>query len=65
MQHKVLNYLKSLGLFKIFVALFILGLLYGATSLYLKYMYFSKFMNQTRVTSVKASPVEIDIAQYS
>jgi multidrug efflux pump subunit AcrA (membrane-fusion protein) len=65
MQDKVLHYLKSLGLFKIFITLFILGLLYGATSLYLKYMYFSKFMNQTRVTSVKASPVEIDIAQYS
>tara|TARA_B100001175_G_scaffold268612_1_gene240086 strand:+ start:29 stop:943 length:915 start_codon:yes stop_codon:yes gene_type:complete len=65
MQDKVFNYFKSLGLFRIFVALFILGLLYGATTLYLKYMYFSKFMNQTRVTSVKASPVKIDIAQYS
>ena len=65
MQNKVLNYFKSLGLFKIFVSLFIIGLIYGATSLYLKYMYFSKFMNQTRVTSVKAVPVGIDIAQYS
>ena len=65
MQNKVLNYFKSLGLFKIFVSLFIIGLIYGATSLYLKYMYFSKFMNQTRVTSVKAAPVDINIAQYS
>ena len=65
MQNKVINYLKSLGYFKIFVALFILGLAYGGTSLYLKYAYFSKFMNQTRVTSVKAKPVTIDVAQYT
>ncbi len=65
MKNKVISYIKSFGLFKIFISLFLVGLLYGATSLYLKYMYFSKFMNQTRVTSVKASPVEIDIAQYS
>ncbi len=65
MQNKVVNYLKSLGLFKIFVALFILGLIYGATSLYLKYAYFSQFMNQTRITSVKARPVTIDVAQYT
>ena len=31
----------------------------------MKYTYFSKFMNQTRVTSVKAKPVNIDVAQYS
>ena len=65
MQNRVVNYLKSFGLFKIFVALFVIGLIYGAASLYLKYMYFSKFMNQTRVTSVMAAPVEIDIAQYT
>ena len=65
MQNKLLDYFKSLGLFKIFVSLFIIGLLYGAVSLYMKYMYFSKFMNQTRVTSVKAVPVNINTAQYS
>ena len=31
----------------------------------MKYTYFSKFMNQTRVTSVKAKPVNVDVAQYS
>lgn len=65
MQNKLLDYIKSLGLFKIFVSLFIIGLLYGGVSLYMKYMYFSKFMNQTRVTSVKAVPVNINTAQYS
>ncbi len=65
MLNRVINYLKSLSLFHIFVSLFIIGLLYGATSLYMKYVYFSKFMNQTRVTSVKASPVNVDVAQYS
>ena len=65
MLNRVINYLKSLGLFHIFVSLFIIGLLYGAISLYMKYTYFSKFMNQTRVTSVKAKPVNIDVAQYS
>ena len=65
MLNRVINYLKSLSLFHIFVSLFIIGLLYGAISLYMKYTYFSKFMNQTRVTSVKAKPVNVDVAQYS
>ena len=63
MFKKVAAYIKSFGIFKIFITLFLLGLLYGSLSLYIKYTGFSKFMNQTRITSVKAKPITINTAQ--
>ena len=65
MLDKLINYVKSLGPFNIFLAIFILGLLYGGVTLYMKYLGFSKFMNRTQIISVKAVPVKIDTAQYT
>ena len=65
MLDKLINYVKSLGPFNIFLAIFILGLLYGGVTLYMKYLGFSKFMNRTQIISVKAVPIKIDIAQYT
>ena len=65
MLSKFINYIKSFGPFNIFLAIFILGLLYGGITLYMKYLGFSKFMNRTQIISVKAVPVKIDIAQYN
>ena len=48
MLDKLINHVKSLGPFNIFLAIFILGLLYGGVTLYMKYLGFSKFMNRTQ-----------------
>ena len=63
MLSKIINYLKSLSVFKIFIFIFISGLLYGGVSLYLKYTGFAQFMSKTRIIAVKAMPVKIDTAQ--
>ena len=65
MLDKLINYVKSLGPFNIFLAIFILGLLYGGITLYMKYLGFSKFMNRTQIISVKAVPIKIATAQYT
>jgi len=63
MINKIMNSIKSISVFNVFVSILIIGLLYGGMSLYLKYTGFSKFMNKTRIIAVKAIPVKIDIAQ--
>ena len=63
MLTKTINYVKSLGVFKIFVFILIAGLFYGGISLYLKYTGFAQFMNKTRIIAVKAVPVKIDTVQ--
>ena len=63
MFDKIINSVKSLGVFKVFVSIIVIGLLYGGISVYLKYTGFAKFMNKTRVIAVKAVPVKVDIAQ--
>ena len=65
MLDKLINYVKSLGPFNIFLAIFILGLLYGGVTLYMKHLGFSKFMNRTQIISVKAVPIKIATAQYT
>ena len=60
---KIVNSVKSLSIFKIFISVLIIGLLYGGISLYLKYTGFAKFMNKTRIIAVKAESVKIDVAQ--
>jgi len=63
MLSKIINYLKSLSVFKVFIFIFISGLLYGGVSLYLKYTGFAQFMSKTRIIAVKAMSVKIDTAQ--
>ena len=63
MLTKIINYVKSLSVFKVFIFIFIAGLLYGGISLYLKYTGFAQFMNKTRIIAVKAMPVKIDTIQ--
>jgi len=63
MLTKITNYVKSLSVFKIFISIFVAGLLYGGISLYLKYTGFAQFMNKTRIIAVKAVPVKIDTVQ--
>ena len=65
MLDKLINHVKSLGPFNIFLAIFILGLIYGGVTLYMKYLGFSKFMNRTQIITVKVVPVKIDTAQYT
>ena len=60
---KIISSVKSLSIFKIFISVLIVGLLYGGVSLYLKYTGFAKFMNKTRVVAVKAESVKIDVAR--
>ena len=63
MLTKIINYVKSLSVFKIFILIFIAGLFYGGISLYLKYAGFTQFMSKTRVIAVKAVSVKIDTVQ--
>ena len=63
MLTKIIHYVKSLSVFKVFIFIFIAGLLYGGISLYLKYTGFAQFMNKTRIIAVKAMPVKIDTIQ--
>ena len=63
MLTKIINYVKSLSIFKIFILIFIAGLFYGGISLYLKYNGFAQFMSKTRVIAVKAVSVKIDTVQ--
>jgi|TARA_B110000444_G_scaffold3335_1_gene3113 multidrug efflux pump subunit AcrA (membrane-fusion protein) len=63
MLTKIINYVKSLSIFKIFILIFIAGLFYGGISLYLKYTGFAQFMSKTRVIAVKAVSVKIDTVQ--
>ena len=44
MLTKIINYVKSLSVFKIFIFIFIAGLFYGGISLYLKYTGFAQFI---------------------
>ena len=63
MLNKIINYIKSLSVFKIFILIFIAGLFYGGISLYLKYTGFAQFMSKTRIIAVKAVSVKIDTVQ--
>ena len=61
MFDKIINSVKSLSVFKVFVSIIVIGLLYGGISVYLKYTGFAKFMNKTRVIAIKAVTVKVEI----
>ena len=63
MIRKIIDYLNKLNPLNIFILILILGLVYGGVSLYSKYLGFSKVMNKTKITTVKAIPVTIGTAQ--
>ena len=63
MIRKIIDYLNRLNPLNVFILMLILGLAYGGVSLYSKYLGFSKVMNKTKITTVKAIPVTIGTAQ--
>jgi multidrug efflux pump subunit AcrA (membrane-fusion protein) len=63
MIKKIIDYFNKLNPLNIFILILILGLVYGGVSLYSKYLGFSKVMNKTKITTVKAIPVTIGTAQ--
>ena len=63
MIKKIIDYLNKLNPLNVFILMLILGLAYGGVSLYSKYLGFSKVMNKTKITTVKAIPVTIGTAQ--
>lgn len=54
------NIIKEIKPFQIVGALIIIGLLYGAISLYSKIQFYKSFANKTRIVSVHAEQVEIN-----
>ena len=63
MMKKIIDYLSRLNPLNVFILILILGLVYGGVSLYSKYLGFSKSMNKSRITAVRAVPVTIGTAQ--
>ena len=63
MIKKFTDYLSKANPLNIFILILILGLVYGGVSLYSKYLGFSKSMNKSRITAVRAIPVTIGTAQ--
>jgi multidrug efflux pump subunit AcrA (membrane-fusion protein) len=63
MIQKITDYLSKTNPLNIFILILILGLIYGGISLYSKYLGFSKAMNKSRITSVRAVAVTIGAAQ--
>ena len=63
MIQKITDYLSKANPLNVFILILILGLAYGGVSLYSKYLGFSKAMNKTRITAVRAVPVTIGKAQ--
>ena len=60
---KIKDYLKNLSPLNLLIVIFIIGLVYGAVNLGMKYQSYMKFLNRTQITAVKASPVIIDTAE--
>ncbi len=60
---KIKDYIKHSSPFNLIVAVFAVGLIYGAINLGLKYQSYMKFLNKTQITAVKARPVIIDTAE--
>ena len=54
------NIIKEIKPFQIVGALIIIGLLYGAISLYSKIQFYKSFAIKTRIVSVHAEQVEIN-----
>jgi len=63
MIQKITDYLSKANPLNVFILILILGLVYGGISLYSKYLGFSKAMNKSRITSVRAVAVTIGAAQ--
>ena len=57
------EYIKNLSPLNLLIVLFIIGLVYGAINLAMKYQSYMKFLNKTQITAVKARPVIIDTAE--
>ncbi len=60
---KIKDYIKNISPLNLLVAVFIIGLIYGAINLGMKYQSYMKFLNKTQITAVKARPVIIDTAE--
>ena len=60
---KIKDYIKDLSPLNLLIVIFVIGLVYGAINLGMKYQSYLKFLNRTQITVVKASPVIIDTAE--
>ena len=60
---KIKDYIKDLSPLNLLIVIFVIGLVYGAVNLGMKYQSYMKFLNRTQITVVKASPVIIDTAE--
>ncbi len=60
---KTKDYIKNISPLNLLVAVFVIGLIYGAINLGMKYQSYMKFLNKTQITAVKARPVIIDTAE--
>ncbi len=60
---KIKDYIKNISPLNLLIAVFVIGLLYGAINLGMKYQSYMKFLNKTQITAVKARPVIIDTAE--
>ena len=60
---KIKDYIKDLSPLNLLIVIFVIGLVYGAINLGMKYQSYMKFLNRTQITVVKASPVIIDTAE--
>lgn len=60
---KIKDYIKNISPLNLLVAVFVIGLIYGAINLGMKYQSYMKFLNKTQITAVKARPVIIDTAE--
>ena len=57
------DFVKNISPLNILIFLFIIGLVYGAINLGMKYQSYMKFLNKTQIIAVKARPVIIDTAE--
>ena len=60
---KIKDYIKDLSPLNLLIVIFVIGLVYGAVNLGMKYQSYMKFLNRTQITVVKAGPVIIDTAE--
>ncbi len=60
---KIKDYIKDLTPLNLLIVILVIGLIYGAINLAIKYQSYMKFLNQTQITAVKVKPVIIDTAE--
>ena len=60
---KIKDYLQNLTPLNLLVIALVIGLIFGAINLGMKYQSYMKFLNRTQITAVKAKPVIIDTAE--